>query len=257
MENDFLSMKKNHFKKEFPVLLQSQIEKDIVAGHLEKGRVYTLSEICERYNVSRYVLTRVIGSQIRKGLVLRENRNAVRIIGFSNTGIISVFQYAEKSGLKPRTIVRSLEVIPADRKTADVLLVPQFSKVFVQIRTRLVEDEVLANQYNFIPYEVCPNLADIDLSHRSFQTTLEEDFHTVITHITETCKLSKPSRDDKAVLGLQAGEAVLVLQRISFSKNNLPLVFADIHIHPGKFHYVKDLWPQAAHLIENYSEQQY
>ena len=246
-------MKKYHLQKEFPVLLQGQIEKDIVTGHLEKGRVFTITDICDRYNVTRYAAKCVIRSQIRKGLLIREDRNAVRISGFLNTGIISVFQYAEKSGLKPRTIVRSLEIIPANRKISSLLHVPQFSDVFMQVRTRLVEDDVLANQYNFIPYEVCPNLAEIDLSHRSFQATLDEDFHTVITHITETCKLSKPARDDKSILGLQAGEAALVLQRISYSKNNLPLVFADIHIHPGKFHYVKDLWPQAAHLIEDLS----
>jgi len=34
------------------------------------------------------------------------------------------------------------------------------------------------------------------------------------------------------------------------SSNLLPLVWADIHIRIDRYHYVKDLWPQAAALLQ-------
>jgi hypothetical protein len=57
------------------------------------------------------------------------------------------------------------------------------------------------------------------------------------------------------ILKLNQQEQVLVVQRTSFSRNNLPVVFADIHVNPRQFHYVKDLWPDANSLIKQINKE--
>lgn len=218
---------------------------------LQKGEEYTIEGLFQRYNASVDEIRQVTRSLIRKGLVDKTSNDSIRIHGSPEAEIESVFQYAKKSKIKPRTIVRSVKITSADDFLAKELRVSLRAPVYVQIRTRMVDEKVLANQYNFIPFQVCPCLEKVDLSRRSFQVTLEKEFHTVITRIEENYTLGIPNRDDEEILDVGNKEQLLIVQRISFSRSNYPLVLADIHIHPAQFHYVKDLWPKALPLVQS------
>jgi GntR family transcriptional regulator len=235
----------------FPVGLQRSIENEIASGALRKGENYSIESLAERYKAAKEDVSSIIPSLIRKGLAARETDRSVLIFGIPQAEIESVFQYAQKSKLKPRTVVRSVEVKQADAHLAEILKVPMSAPLFVQVRTRLVDEIVLANQYNFIPYEICPGLENVDLSRRSFQVTLEEDFHTVITRIEETYLLGNPERDDEEIMDVSHNAQILIVQRISYSASDYPLVFADIHVNPVQFHYVENLWPKAMPLVDS------
>jgi DNA-binding GntR family transcriptional regulator len=237
--------------KKFPAGLQRLIENEIFSGALRNGEKYSIESLVERYNVSKEDLNLILPSLLRKGLAAQEDQTSILISGIPQAEIESVFQYAQKSNLKPRTVVRSVEVTQADAFLAETLKVPVRAPVFIQVRTRLVDEMVLANQYNFIPYEICPGLESVDLSQRSFQVTLEEDFHTVITRIEEKYILGNPERDDEKILNVVKDAQILIVQRISYSASDYPLVFADIHVNPKQFHYVENLWPKAVPLVDS------
>lgn len=240
----------------YPVELQLSFEKDIAGNVLAAGTIFPLKELEDRYSAKPADLELVFACSHRKGLVALEGDGKIHILGVPEPEITSVFQYAEKSHLKPSTLVRSVDIIQADSLIAEKLVVEIGSPIFVQVRTRMINGENLANQYNFIPYPICPGLELLDLSHTSFQVALEREFHTVITKIDEQYKLALPSRDDVAILGIDHGGYVLVVQRISCCRSNLPVVFADIHVNPKLFHYVKDLWPEAVELVQDYLDDQ-
>ncbi len=237
----------------FPRILQREIENDIVTGKLGNGDSFTEKSLTTRYSAKEKDISLLIQGLYRKGLVELEENGNIRIMGLPEAKITSVFQYAQKSRLKPSTVVRKVEIIPADSETAKKLMIEPQSPAFVQVRTRLINHEILANQYNYIPYEICPDLESIDLSHSSFQVTLEKEFHTVITRIHEDYFMAPPTRDDQEILQIDDQDRVLVIQRTSFSRNEMPVVFADIHVNPKLFHYVKDLWPKASSLVDKSS----
>jgi len=233
----------------FPAALQRQIEDDITSGILSADQIVRVEDLCGQFQVSIEDIQLVIPSLERKALIKKNTDESIQILGVYKAAIESVFQYAEKSKLKPRTIVRSVTVVPAEDLIAKKLWMSPGDPLYVQVRTRMVDDQILANQYNFIPYEVCPGLEEVDLSRSSFQVTLEKIFHTVIARIEETYNLNHPERDDREILSITKDQPVLVIQRTSFSRNEFPLVFADIHVNPALFHYVKDLWPKALPLV--------
>lgn len=240
---------------DFPVDLQRLFEEDIVKDHFDLNAIYSLEKFKAKYNAEKQEMISVLRGLHRKGLIIFEGNEKIRILGLPEAKITSVFQYAEKSKLKPSTVVRRVEIRPADYLIAEKLEIELHSPVFVQVRTRKINDEVLANQYNFIPYEICPGLETLDLSRTSFQVALEKDFHMVITQIHEDYFLSNPERDDDAVLQINDQDQILVVQRTSYSRNNLPVVFADIHVNPRQFHYVKELWPNANSLINQINQE--
>jgi hypothetical protein len=235
----------------FPIEHLRSIENDIVQGILNPGISFSTNELRSNYGISDQDFSIITKSLYRKGLIAVEGDN-VRILGLPEAKVTSVFQYAQKNQLKPSTVVRKVDIIPAEADLPARLMVDEGSPLFVQVRTRMVNDEILANQYNFIPYEICPGLESIDLSKSSFQVALEKEFHTVITRFHEDYIMSSPNRDDPEILQISEKEKVLVVQRTSYAGVELPVVFADIHVNPKLFHLVKDLWPEANPLIEKY-----
>ena len=235
----------------FPVATQHQIEEDISLGSMQKDVTYQLEKLSMELGVSTEEIQQVLPSLVRKGLVKSTDEDSIKILGLPNSQVESVFQYAQKFKLKPRTVVREVRVEEADQVIAGILDLDAGDPIFIQVRTRLVDEQVLANQYNFLPYEICPGLEAVDLTRRSFQVTLSEDFHTVITRMEETYFLGTPERDDKEILGVSDDTKILIVQRTSFSRSDYPLVFADIHVNPAQFHYVEDLWPKALPLVNS------
>jgi len=234
----------------FPISLQRKIEDAIASGDLSEQKIVTVGDLSRKYKASIGDVQLVLPGLERKGLVKKKGVEAIQILGLYKAEIESVFQYAEKSKLKPETIVRSITVENASESMAEILSISEGDPLFVQVRTRKIGGQVLANQYNFIPYEICPGLEEVDLSRTSFQVTLEKRFRTIIARIEETYSLKHPERDDMEILSVSQNQPVLVVQRTSFSRNGYPLVFADIHVNPTQFHYVKDLWPEAVALIK-------
>ena len=237
--------------QDFPVELQRRIENDIAVGDLPVRQKVSLEELNHQFRSSAEDIQQVLPSLERKGLIKTIGGQSVQILGLYKAEIESVFQYAEKSKLKPETVVRSVTVEPAKAPIAEILRVSVGDPLFVQIRTRMIDNQILANQYNFIPYEICPGLEEVDLSRSSFQVTLEKRFRTVIARIEESYSLGHPNRDDAEILSITNDESVLIVQRTSFSRTDYPLVFADIHVNPAQFHYVKALWPKALPLVSS------
>lgn len=234
--------------------LQWRLENQIFSGNWKQDTLFDIKDLASKYHTTVKEINEVIPILLRKGLVRNDVNGTIRIQKIPQAHIESVFQYADKLHLKPRSIVRSVEIIPADDFIAEKLALKKDCDVFVQVRTRLINDEVIANQYNYIPYEICPGLEEVDLSTTSFQVTLENKFHTVITRIQELYALEYPKRDDLQILGLLPDSKILAVQRTSYSQNDYPLVFADIHVNLQKFQYVAALWPKAGELLKSKNE---
>lgn len=236
----------------FPTELQRQVEHAIAQETLAKGQVLSLSELEKTFEIDRAALELVLQAEERKGLVKRQGTD-VLVLGVLEKGVDSLFQHTSRAGLKPASIVRNATIEPADEETAARLGLPVGAPVYRLVRTRLINDEVLANQINFIPYEICPGLENEDVSRYSFQKLLEERYYTIITQIKEEMRIVPGSESDLEILGLPPGALVLIIDRLSYSCNHLPVVWASIHIRTDRYHYVSTLWSQAAPLLQQYN----
>lgn len=234
---------------EFPRELQQRVEQAIVEGELARGQVRSLDDLAGRFQSTAADLGRVLRAARRKGLADTVDADSFQILGLPATELASVFTHTAGSGLKPRSEVRQVEVEPASALVAARLLLEAGSPVYRYVRTRWVNDEALANQTNYMPYEVCPGLEQDDVRRHSFQRLLEQKYHAVPVEMEEEYRLLPASGSDREILNLAAGAAVLVVDRVALGATGWPLVWAEIRIRPDRFDYVAALWPQAAKLL--------
>ena len=235
---------------DFPAILQNEFESMILDGRLSAGEIFHLNLISQKLNTDPAVIKKVLSSAFRKGLVDQNKDGSYTVLTPSHPTIESVFQHTARMGFKPTTVVRDVQMVASNAEIAQRLKVNTGDLVYVQVRSRLVEERVLANQHNYLPIEVCPDLESKDLSHRSFQETLEQDYHAIVAEVEETCRLAPANQSDQQILDLSEKDDVVIVERLSLSATRQPLVWADIHVRIDRIDYVAALWPNAARLIK-------
>jgi GntR family transcriptional regulator len=235
--------------KPYPIQLQQQVEQAIITGKLVRGQKVTSEELATVWQVPLDEMRQVLLAAYRKGLANYVHGEEYEITGIAGPTLDSLFQHTSKAGLKPSSNVRAAVVVACPETAAAKIDVPIGSPVYRLERTRIVNGEVLANQVNYIPFEVCPGLEEDDISQVSFQKLLEGKYYAVIPEIKEEVYIAPANDKDIEILSLPPGAQVLVIERLSFSATNRPLVWADIHIRTDRYHYVEKLWPSAARLL--------
>jgi GntR family transcriptional regulator len=238
---------------EYPRAVQRQFEQAIIDGSHAQGETVTVDGLSSEYQASPARMRQIIRTAFRKGLValIGEEDGAYRILGLPATSFASVFTHTASSGLKPRSVVRDVEVEAATPLVAGKLDVEVGAPVYRYVRTRYVDEQALANQTNFMPFAICPGLENDDVSHYSFQRLLEEKYYAVLMEMKEWFRLDPSTAEDQEILDLPDDSPVLVIERIALSATGWPLAWANIRIRPDRYTYVSALWPQAAHLLED------
>jgi DNA-binding GntR family transcriptional regulator len=238
----------------YPAGLQRKFEALLLDGSLPVKMNLQVEILSQQLNTSFTEMALVLASAFRKGLVDHCIDGSFVVLAPAKPSIESVFQHTARMGFKPTTVVREVQIIsPGDEITNRLKMKPG-DLVYHQVRSRLVEGQMLANQHNYLPVEVCPGLESQDLSHRSFQETLEQDYHAVVVDAEESCRLAPANPEDRQMLKLTENEDVIVVNRLSLSATHQPLVWADIHVRIDRIEYVAALWPNAARLIKKDNE---
>jgi GntR family transcriptional regulator len=238
---------------EYPRELQRQFEQALAGGEWAVGEKVTADSLARRFQVPVEPMRQVLAAAYRKGIVdqVAAERDAFRVLGLAQTDKESVFTHTARAGFKPTSLVRAVEVEPATPLVAEKLEVAVGGPVYRYVRTRNVDDQPLANQTNYIPFEVCPGLEEDDVFRYSFQKLLEKKYLAVLSEMKERFALIPATEQDQQILGLTEGSFVLLIDRIALSPTGRPLVWANIRIRPDRYDYVAALWPEAAKLLES------
>ncbi len=235
-------------KIDFPSKLQRQFEQSILANKYDKDAVYSVHHLAKQFGATREQMLLVLQAAQRKGLVKGQEDTGFMFLQLASPRD-SVFSHTQKLGFNPTSEVRKVEIEPATTQVAEKLAIALGAPVYRFVRTRYVNGEALANQTNFIPFEICPGLENDDVSHYSFQKLLEEKYLTFTDEMKETFEMAPATSQDMAILNLPEESSVLLVQRISLSATGYPLVWSNIRIRPDRYQYVSKLWPSAAKLL--------
>jgi len=233
----------------FPRELQRLFEQHIVNNRFPKGAIFSLRELAKRFRVDEDSMYRVLQVEYRKGLVAKKPDGHFEILELAPPRD-SVFSHTKKLGFNPTSEVREVVIVPADSTVAERLALDVGDRVYRFVRTRYVNGEALANQTNFIPFEICPGLENDDVTNYSFQKLLEKKYLTFVERFDERFSMELATDEDQKILNLPTGAKILYVDRISLSTTGCPLVWSNIRIRPDRYQYVSKLWPSAAKLLE-------
>ncbi|HZZ47680.1 MAG TPA: GntR family transcriptional regulator [Pseudonocardia sp.] len=196
----------------------TRIEQLIEDGELPVGgRLENEIELADRLGVSRPTMRRAIGYLVERGLLVRKRGVGTQIVHPKvrrPVELSSLYDDLSKSGQRPRTVVRLLEIRRAPDQIAEALGVPFGSEINWLERLRFADGEPLAVMHNAVPLDVLA-LSRTDLEERGLYELLRAAGH-VPKMASQTVGAKVASAAEAEVLGETCGAPLLTMTRTAW-----------------------------------------
>jgi GntR family transcriptional regulator len=187
-------------------------------------------DLCEHYQVSRTVVRQALRELEYEGVITRQKGKGTFIsLPKISEGLVQkltgFYQDMMERGLKPGSKVLHQNVSPASEKVARFLEIKPGDRVIDIQRLRFINGEPIQLVTTYIPFEICPGLASIDLTNRSLYEYLEKEYGIFIAKGQRTIEAVLANEHEAALLGIDRGAPLLMLDSVSFSDTGQPIEY--------------------------------
>jgi GntR family transcriptional regulator len=221
------------FESNIPYYIQLMdiLKEKVRVGVWEPGdQIPGEQDLCTLYGVSRTVVRQALLELELEGTIIRRKGKGTFITKPKiSEGLVQkltgFYQDMVERGLKPVTKVLQHSVSPANEKVARYLGIEPGVKVIEILRLRFVNDEPMQVVTTYIPYELCPSLATVDLTDRSLYEYMEKEAGIVLARGRRYIEAVPSNETEAQLLGIQRGAPLLMLDSISFSEDGRPVEY--------------------------------
>jgi GntR family transcriptional regulator len=193
-------------------------------------------ELCELYGISRSVVRQALQELEDDGLILRRKGKGTFVaypkIGESLAHKLTGFYHDMlERGLRPTTQVLHQRVIPAPEDISNTLEISPGTPVVDIRRLRSVNNEPIQLVTSYLPYALCPQLAEVDLTDRSLYDFLEE-CGLRITRGRRFIEAVEADEEAARLLHVRRGQAMVMLNSVCYLANGTPVEYY-LALHRG------------------------
>ena len=217
--------------------LYAQIERlvadEIASGRLRAGeRLPAERDLCARLGVSRVTLRRALSGLVAHGVLSASAGRgwfvAAGVVSEPPNELVSFTRLAASRGLAASARVLAHESRPADLEEADALGIAPGAEILDVRRLRLLEGVPVSVDRNRVPLALAPALAQADLATASLYELLESEHGIAPTRADYVVEARAAEADDAALLGLRAGDPVLVAHQTTYDQHGRAIEIGEI-----------------------------
>ena len=224
---------KINFESHIPYYIQLMdiLKEKVQSGTWAPGdQIPGEQDLCELYGVSRTVVRQALLELELEGVInRRKGRGTFIALPKINEGLIQkltgFYQDMVERGLKPGTKVLHQNVEPASEKVANFLGIKPADQVIDILRLRYINEEPIQLVTTYIPFEICPGLAQVDLTDLSLYEYLEKECGIFIAKGRRYIEAVLANETEAELLGIERGAPLLMLDSISFSESGQPIEY--------------------------------
>jgi GntR family transcriptional regulator len=222
-----------NFESRIPYYIQLMdiLKEKVIHGNWRPGdQIQGEQDLCEVYGVSRTVVRQALRELELEGIINRRKGKGTfislpKISESLAQKLTGFYQDMVERGLKPVTKVLHQHVSPANENVARFLNIKPGEKVIDIMRLRFINEEPIQLVTSYIPFEICPTLATVDLTNRSLYEYLESEGGVFIAKGRRYLEAVLANESEAALLGIERGSPLLMLDSISFSENGDPIEY--------------------------------
>lgn len=171
-----------------PIYLQicELIREKIDSGEIVIGsRIWSESDIMEKFNVSRNTARKAIETLQNEGIVFRIQGKGSFVsqpkVDYGLQSLMSFSEEINEKKLNPTSKVICFTREHPEPFHATNLKIPEDQWVFKLERIRFADQYPIAYQITFIPENLCPGLLDYDFTDKSLYDVFEKQYNHVLS----------------------------------------------------------------------------
>jgi GntR family transcriptional regulator len=201
------------------------------------SRIPSELELCQSYGISRTVVRQALNDLRIQGLITsRRGKGAFvaepKINEDLAQKLTGFYQDMVERGMTPRTQVLHQRVVPCPEKIAGHLQVAAGSPVIDICRLRSVEDSPIQLVTSFLRYDLCPELATVDLTNRSLYAYLEAECGLFIVRGRRLIEAVAANELEARLLQVERGAPLVKFESICYVEDGRPVEFFSA-VHRG------------------------
>jgi GntR family transcriptional regulator len=221
--------------------------KDVLRARILDGtytphdRMPSEHELCTLFGVSRITVRQALGDLQKEGLLFRQHGKGTfvsRPKAFQN--VTSLQGFAEAMSSVGREVVNQVHRVRALRANGIVaarLALAEGAPVIELRRVRLLDREPVSYELTWVPEAIGKRLARADLATRDIFLVIENDCGVPLGHADVAIDAALASAEVANALNVDAGSAVLRIERLTHDANGVPVDYEYLHFRGGAFQY--------------------
>lgn len=199
---------------------------DFPPGHQLPGE----ADLCKTFDVSRTVIRQALQELEYKGLIYREKGKGTfvskpKIHEGLFQELTGFYQDMVAKGHRPRSDVLKQEKIQASKRVADYLDLAENSSVIQIDRLRYVNHEPIVFVTTYLPFDLCPQLLEVDLTNQSLYAYLEKEHGLTIARGRRFLEAVIANQLEAELLQVDIGSPLLMLNSVSYLPDGRPIEY--------------------------------
>ncbi len=219
---------------------------DILLGRWQPGDLLPPeSELVERYQLSRTTVRQVLDMLVNEGLIYRQRGRGsfvahptveqalVRIVSFTDDML--------QRGFAPGTRVLSSDLVPAPKDIAERLGVEEGEELARMKRLRMADGEPMSVEESFLVHRLCPGILEGDYALNPLREALLREYGIRWSHARQVIRAILATRHLARTLSVEPESALLFIERVSYSQDNVPVEFLRIYYRADRYSLYSEL----------------
>ena len=209
---------------------------DALSDHIENNKILPGEklpgevELCSIFDVSRTVIRQSLQVLENKGVIYREKGRGTfvaqpKISEGLFQELTGFYQDMIAKGHRPRSIVLKQERVNVGPKVAAYLNLEPGDDVIQIDRVRYVDQEPVVLVTTFIPYHLCPELLNVDLTERSLYGYLEDEHGLFISRGKRFLEAVVAKQQEADLLDVEVGAPLIQLNSVSYLQDDQPVEY--------------------------------
>lgn len=221
------------FNSNIPYYIQliEVLKEKIQSGEWQAGdQIPSEPDLCESYGVSRTVVRQALREIELEGLITRRKGKGTfvsepKLSESLAQKLTGFYQDMVERGHTIETQVLHHETVPANKKVAEYLGVDPGTPVIYIKRLRFIKGEPIVLVTSYLPLQLCPELADADITNKSLYEFLENECGVIIAYGRRSIEAVPANQTEAELLQIELGAPLILLDSVSYLEDDTPIEY--------------------------------
>lgn len=187
-------------------------------------------ELCRIFDVSRTVIRQALQELMHEGLINRRKGKGTfvaeqKLRGSLVQKLTGFHENMASLGLAVRSKVLKQHYIAATVRVARLLSIEPGATVIEIERVRYVQDEPVVLVTTYLPFELCPNLIQVDLREQSLYNVLENQCGLKIARGRRMIEAVLANDYEASLLAINQSDPLIMLDSVSYLRDGTPIEY--------------------------------